>query len=358
MCANICRVEDKILYARWRIRLIFTAVRRIAESKPRFDHVWSHVQYPGFHCRATSQVNMGSYALVGAAAFLGGVVRMTISLTVILVEATDQVVFSFPIMVTLMIAKWVGDQFNMGIYDIHIHLKKVPILEADAEADARRFLVGDVMTTDIVSLTPVIRLDTLVRILEDTRYNGFPVVESFDDPADDGKGSRFLGIIVRHQLLTLLANKCWGHKLHVGTTQHIVPHKEFLHQYMIERKRNISDITTLPTAAEQTELYVDVSHYMNLDPLTVTPTTTLNRCYVLFRGLGLRHVPVLDSSHRVVGLITRKELTEHTIHEAGAALDEQLNDEYVLVGTDDPPGYDQSMRAPVYEDDDRLLQEF
>lgn len=64
----------------------------------------------------------------------------------------------------------------------------------------RRFLVGDVMTTDIVSLTPVIRLDTLVRILEDTRYNGFPVVESFDDPADDGKGSRFLGIIVRHQV--------------------------------------------------------------------------------------------------------------------------------------------------------------
>lgn len=29
-----------------------------------------------------------------------------------------------------------------------------------------------------------------------------------------------------------------------------------------------------------------------------------------------------------------------------------------VVDNEDPPGYDQSMRAPVYEDDDRLLQEF
>ena len=45
----------------------------------------------------------GSYALIGAAAFLGGVVRMTISLTVILIETTRNVSYGLPIMLALMV---------------------------------------------------------------------------------------------------------------------------------------------------------------------------------------------------------------------------------------------------------------
>ncbi|XP_041377283.1 chloride transport protein 6-like [Gigantopelta aegis] len=125
-------------------------------------------------------VYSGTFALIGAAAFLGGVVRMTISLTVILIESTNEISYGLPLMLTLMVAKWAGDVFNEGLYDIHITLKGVPLLEWDVSSEASRLKARDIMDRKLVVVFPKTRVSSLVRILKTTVHNAFPVVTMSD----------------------------------------------------------------------------------------------------------------------------------------------------------------------------------
>ena len=75
----------------------------------------------------------GVYALIGAAAMLGGVTRMVVSLTVILVESTGNVSIGLPLLLTLFAARWAGNRFNEGIYDIHIEISRMPFLQVGSE---------------------------------------------------------------------------------------------------------------------------------------------------------------------------------------------------------------------------------
>ena len=47
--------------------------------------------------------------MIGAAAALGGVTRMTVSLVVIMFELTGRLSYIVPIMVAVLVSKWVGD---------------------------------------------------------------------------------------------------------------------------------------------------------------------------------------------------------------------------------------------------------
>uniref|UniRef100_A0A673I4J5 Chloride channel protein n=1 Tax=Sinocyclocheilus rhinocerous TaxID=307959 RepID=A0A673I4J5_9TELE len=113
----------------------------------------------------------GTFALIGAAAFLGGVVRMTISLTVILIESTNEITYGLPIMITLMVAKWTGDFFNKGIYDIHIHLKGVPLLEWETEVEMDKLTASDIMEPNLTYVYPHTRIQSLVASIS------FPALE-------------------------------------------------------------------------------------------------------------------------------------------------------------------------------------
>ncbi|XP_041860088.1 chloride transport protein 6 isoform X1 [Melanotaenia boesemani] len=140
----------------------------------------------------------GTFALIGAAAFLGGVVRMTISLTVILIESTNEITYGLPIMITLMVAKWTGDFFNKGIYDIHIQLRGVPLLEWETEVEMDKLTAGDIMEPNLTYVYPHTRVQSLVSILRTTVYHAFPVVtENRQNERDFMKGNILISNNIR-----------------------------------------------------------------------------------------------------------------------------------------------------------------
>ena len=71
--------------------------------------------------------------MIGAAATLGGVCRVTISLVVIMFELTGALQHIVPFMVAVQLAKWTGDFFGDGIYDCHIELRQYPFLHEPEE---------------------------------------------------------------------------------------------------------------------------------------------------------------------------------------------------------------------------------
>ena len=74
-------------------------------SGAAFGRLVGHLLHKLDHTNGTF-ADSGTYALIGAAAVLGGMARMTISLTVILLEATGDMQYVLPLMLTLMAARF------------------------------------------------------------------------------------------------------------------------------------------------------------------------------------------------------------------------------------------------------------
>ena len=132
---------------------------------------------------------------------MGGIVRMTISLTVIIIETTGNLSFGLPIMITVIVAKWVGDLFSEGIYDIHIALARVPFLHWEPPANASRLYASEVMKKPVVTLRTTETVRQILHVLINTTHNGFPVVDAETSFSHVRTFGRYRGMILRWQLL-------------------------------------------------------------------------------------------------------------------------------------------------------------
>jgi len=265
-------------------------------------------------------IEEGTYALLGAASFLGGTMRMTISLCVILVELTNNVAFLPMIMITLLVSKSVGDLFNEGIYDTHVGLKFMPLLPQQPDPCMRHLTSHDVMAKEVVEFGSVERVGYIMEALRNTQHNGFPVVlrrqlyaENSPTPrsvSSNAKGTTFTGSILRSQLLTLL-------QLRHFTSTPEAPQTEEEMESMYEYAS--MDFSKVPTSSgltvediqlstDEEAMYINLVPFVNPNPYVVQQHTSLGKVYSLFRGLGLRHLFVIKRVDQVIGMITRKDL--------------------------------------------------
>lgn len=253
----------------------------------------------------------GKYALIGAAAQLGGIVRMTLSLTVIMVEATGNVTYGLPIMLVLMTAKIVGDYFQEGLYDIHIKLQSVPFLHWEAPATSHWLTAREVMSSPVTCLNRIEKVGTIVDVLSNTstNHNGFPVVVQVSGDDEPGK---LCGLILRSQLIVLLKHKVFVELARSRLMQRKLQLKDFRDAYP-----RFPPIQSIHVSQDERECMMDLQEFMNPTPYTVPQDTSLPRVFKLFRALGLRHLVVVDDENRVVGLVTRKDLARYHVGKHG-----------------------------------------
>jgi chloride channel 7 len=147
----------------------------------------------------------GKFALLGAAAMLSGVTRMTLALSVLLVEVTKDIDAMLYIMTTLAVAKMVGDLLSPSFDDAMIHAARLPYLEEEPPHEFELLTVRDVMSSLVVVLKEVESVGDLWAVLKRTRHNGFPVI----DVGRQGQCTFFAGVVLRRQLLLLLKHRVW-----------------------------------------------------------------------------------------------------------------------------------------------------
>ncbi|GAB6030892.1 hypothetical protein CHUAL_007724 [Chamberlinius hualienensis] len=260
--------------------------------------------------------NPGKYALFGAAAHLSGVVRMTISLTVILIEATGVSNFGLPLIIIVKTAKYVGDLFTKGIYDAHIDLQGIPFLPSEPPAKSSHITATDIMNRPVIAFKKVESVGRVVDILFEVQHNGFPIVE--DTPTTNGIDSfgRLRGIVLRSHILSLLQQKIFCE------TQDGPEMNEMTYEMLVKAYPRQPVIDEVNISLSERDYYINFSRYLCKSPYTVNKHATLPQIFRLFRGLGLRHVLVTNKFNEVIGMVTRKDLARY--RQSGNVVEELL----------------------------------
>jgi chloride channel 3/4/5 len=220
--------------------------------------------------------------MVGAAAFLAGVSRMTVSLTVIMFELTGEVDYIPPFMIAILTAKWVADALSSeGVYDLAQTVLGHPFLDPEHALNVVRDEGS--LVEELIPPTQTMREITV-------------------DVGPECKVSKSLLAMKLKQL------KDRG-LMDAGLV--LVDDKGMLHGYLAEGEL---DFAIHEEGILKDEEQVDLgqgplSAFVDRTPLTICAKAPMEYAVEMFGKLGLRHLIVVEEgTSKVVGVIIKKRL--------------------------------------------------
>ncbi|KAF4946272.1 hypothetical protein FGADI_11298 [Fusarium gaditjirri] len=235
-------------------------------------------------------ISPGIFAMVGSAAFLAGVSRMTVSLAVIMFELTGEVNFIPPFMIAILTAKWVADAISAdGVYDLAQHLQGHPFLEAEgAISKVREFRDNEGAATVGTLLTSKDTMDDAIICI--------------------GPENRVLTSVLQHKLAQLQSSGLSDSGL-VFVNENGLCHG-YISQYRLEKALHVIEKTDgVEESSEISVLEGALAESIDRNPLTLSLRAPLEYAVELFRKLGISHLVVTEEdTAKVLGVVSTKQL--------------------------------------------------
>ncbi|KAF7947771.1 hypothetical protein EAE96_008850 [Botrytis aclada] len=264
-----------------------------------------HEAYPASVFFAACQpdvpcITPGTYAFLGAAAALSGIMHITVSVVVIMFELTGATTYILPTMIVVGVTKAVSEFFGKGgIADRMIWFNGFPFLD-NKEEHTFGVPVSQVMTSDVVILpTNGYTMRHLEKLLLEDRYQGFPIVE-------DRVSKILVGYIGRTELRYAIDR--------VKRDRTISPSAKC---YFSPPNNNATHDPMTPTTPATSTTFegmasssVDFSRFIDSTPVTVHPRLPLETVMELFQKIGPR-VILIEHHGKLEGLVTVKDVLKY-----------------------------------------------
>merc|ERR1711924_29893 len=201
---------------------------------------------------------------MGAAAFLGGCSRVSLTTVVMIVEVTGDPTIIGPVGVATLVAVLVGNSFNDGLYHSLIYVASYPFLpDRWPKAIPKTLRVEHIIRSQetVACLNLLAQRPEVEHILNEFAYSGFPAVD---------QNRVVVGFTMREQVRKLLDE--------MGDT-------------------------------------VDVGRVTDFHCTTIRASMPLEGAYNLFKRMEMSHMVVVDNNHRIVAMVTRASILPWVVEE-------------------------------------------